>query len=118
MPFDITGILMTFNLPAGDLCAAKFSDGEWYRAKVEKVAGSQVRRFFKKRVNELTSNFFYRLLNFYFLFRFLFLFYLFSKLLRLYLLLFSFLSNLLLFLFDSLHLILELFSPLFVFLLR
>jgi len=26
----------------GDLCAAKFSDGEWYRAKVEKVAGSQV----------------------------------------------------------------------------
>ena len=52
---------MTFNLPAGDLCAAKFSDGEWYRAKVEKVAGSQVRRFFKKRVNELTSNFFYRL---------------------------------------------------------
>ena len=48
---------MTFNLPAGDLCAAKFSDGEWYRAKVEKVAGSQVRRFFKKRVNELTSNF-------------------------------------------------------------
>ena len=49
---------MTFNLPAGDLCAAKFSDGEWYRAKVEKVAGSQVRPFFKKRVNELTSNFF------------------------------------------------------------
>nr|CAG4651604.1 EOG090X01F7 [Triops cancriformis] len=26
----------------GDLCAAKFSDGEWYRAKVEKVTGNQV----------------------------------------------------------------------------
>lgn len=26
----------------GDLCAAKFSDGEWYRARVEKVAGAQV----------------------------------------------------------------------------
>nr|CAG4649952.1 EOG090X01F7 [Sida crystallina] len=26
----------------GDLCAAKFSDGEWYRARVEKVTGSQV----------------------------------------------------------------------------
>nr|CAG4646827.1 EOG090X01F7 [Megafenestra aurita] len=26
----------------GDMCAAKFSDGEWYRAKVEKVAGAQV----------------------------------------------------------------------------
>jgi len=26
----------------GDVCAAKFSDGEWYRAKVEKVANNQV----------------------------------------------------------------------------
>ena len=26
----------------GDICAAKFSDGEWYRARVEKVAGNQV----------------------------------------------------------------------------
>uniref|UniRef100_A0A0P5RPB4 Staphylococcal nuclease domain-containing protein 1 n=1 Tax=Daphnia magna TaxID=35525 RepID=A0A0P5RPB4_9CRUS len=26
----------------GDVCAAKFSDGEWYRARVEKVAGNQV----------------------------------------------------------------------------
>lgn len=24
------------------MCAAKFSDGEWYRARVEKVAGNQV----------------------------------------------------------------------------
>jgi hypothetical protein len=51
---------MTFNLPAGDVCAAKFSDGEWYRAKVEKVAGGQVRSFLKKRVNELTSNFLFK----------------------------------------------------------
>lgn len=28
----------------GDVCAAKFSDGEWYRARVEKVAGNQVGR--------------------------------------------------------------------------
>ena len=26
----------------GDICAAKFSDGEWYRARVEKVVGNQV----------------------------------------------------------------------------
>jgi len=26
----------------GDLCAAKFSDGEWYRARVEKVAANQI----------------------------------------------------------------------------
>lgn len=26
----------------GDMCAAKFTDGEWYRARVEKVAGAQV----------------------------------------------------------------------------
>ena len=25
----------------GDMCAAKFVDGEWYRAKVEKVAGAE-----------------------------------------------------------------------------
>nr|CAG4638262.1 EOG090X01F7 [Cyclestheria hislopi] len=30
----------------GDLCAAKFSDGEWYRARVEKVAGNQVHLFY------------------------------------------------------------------------
>jgi hypothetical protein len=54
--------MLTFDFPAGDLCAAKFSDGEWYRAKVEKVAGSQVMLFFKKRVDELNSNF---LLQFY-----------------------------------------------------
>ena len=24
------------------MCAAKFSDGEWYRARVEKMAGNQV----------------------------------------------------------------------------
>lgn len=24
------------------MCAAKFSDGEWYRARVEKIAGNQV----------------------------------------------------------------------------
>lgn len=28
----------------GDLCAAKFTDGEWYRARVEKVTGNQVRK--------------------------------------------------------------------------
>lgn len=26
----------------GELCAAKFSDGEWYRAKVERVVASKV----------------------------------------------------------------------------
>lgn len=26
----------------GDLCASKFVDGEWYRAKVEKIAGKRV----------------------------------------------------------------------------
>ena len=26
----------------GDLCAAKFVDGQWYRAKVEKVTSSEV----------------------------------------------------------------------------
>jgi staphylococcal nuclease domain-containing protein 1 len=26
----------------GELCAAKFVDGEWYRAKVEKVQGNNV----------------------------------------------------------------------------
>lgn len=26
----------------GDLCAAKFSDGEWYRGRVEKVTGNNV----------------------------------------------------------------------------
>ena len=28
--------------PLGDLCAAQFVDGAWYRAKVEKVSGSSV----------------------------------------------------------------------------
>nr|CAG4648501.1 EOG090X01F7 [Polyphemus pediculus] len=31
-----------YNPKKGDLCAAKFSDGEWYRARVEKVAAGQV----------------------------------------------------------------------------
>lgn len=27
---------------SGDLCAAQYTDGQWYRAKVEKVTGSNV----------------------------------------------------------------------------
>ena len=37
---------MNFLSLSGDLCAAKFSDGEWYRAKVEKVSPTQVVLFF------------------------------------------------------------------------
>ena len=38
---------MNFLSLSGDLCAAKFSDGEWYRAKVEKVSPTQVVLFFR-----------------------------------------------------------------------
>ena len=30
----------------GDLCAAKFVDGQWYRAKVERVSGSEATVFY------------------------------------------------------------------------
>nr|CAG4645365.1 EOG090X01F7 [Lynceus sp. MCZ IZ 141354] len=30
----------------GDICAARFTDGEWYRARVEKVTGTQVSVFY------------------------------------------------------------------------
>ena len=30
----------------GELCAAKFTDGQWYRARVEKVSGSKISVFY------------------------------------------------------------------------
>lgn len=40
----------------GDICAAKFSDGEWYRARVEKIAGAQVHLLYMDYGNrEVTS---------------------------------------------------------------
>nr|CAG4641473.1 EOG090X01F7 [Eurycercus lamellatus] len=40
----------------GDMCAAKFSDGEWYRARVEKVAANQVHLLYVDYGNrEITS---------------------------------------------------------------
>lgn len=35
-----------FTPRSGDLCAAKFIDGQWYRAKIEKVAGGTVSIFY------------------------------------------------------------------------
>ncbi len=52
---------------SGDLCAAKFVDDQWYRAKVEKVSGSEVSVLYvdygnranvsKTKVASLPSNF-------------------------------------------------------------
>ena len=36
--YILINFLFTF---AGDLCAAKFVDNQWYRAKVEKVSGTE-----------------------------------------------------------------------------
>ncbi|KAJ8031554.1 nuclease domain-containing protein 1 [Holothuria leucospilota] len=35
-----------FTARSGDLCAAKFIDGQWYRAKIEKVSGGTVSIFY------------------------------------------------------------------------
>lgn len=45
-----------FSPKKGDLCAAKFSDGEWYRARVEKVTGNQIQLLYIDYGNrEVTS---------------------------------------------------------------
>ena len=37
----------SYNPRRGDTCAAKFSaDGQWYRAKVEKIEGAKITVFF------------------------------------------------------------------------
>ena len=35
-------ILFIYSLILGDLCAAKFVDDQWYRAKVERLSGTDV----------------------------------------------------------------------------
>jgi len=36
----------SFSPKRGELCAAKFTDGQWYRARVEKVSGSKISVFY------------------------------------------------------------------------
>jgi staphylococcal nuclease domain-containing protein 1 len=36
----------SFTPKRGELCAAKFTDGLWYRARVEKVSGSKISVFY------------------------------------------------------------------------
>jgi staphylococcal nuclease domain-containing protein 1 len=38
--------LIVYILSIGDTCAAKFVDGSWYRAKIEKVSGNKVSVFY------------------------------------------------------------------------
>jgi len=37
-----TPLIGSYTPKKGDLCAAKFTDGEWYRARIEKIAANQV----------------------------------------------------------------------------
>jgi staphylococcal nuclease domain-containing protein 1 len=36
----------SFTPKRGELCAAKFTDGQWYRARVEKMSGSKISVFY------------------------------------------------------------------------
>lgn len=36
----------SFTPKRGELCAAKYTDGQWYRARVEKVSGSKISVFY------------------------------------------------------------------------
>lgn len=36
----------SFSPKRGELCAAKFTDGQWYRARVEKVSASKISVFY------------------------------------------------------------------------
>ena len=50
----------------GDLCAAKFIDGEWYRARVEKVTGHQVNIIYVDYGNVSWLFKFFRIVNVFF----------------------------------------------------
>ena len=51
---QLSPVLSNHDLFSGDLCAAKFVDDQWYRAKVEKVTSNDVSVFYMDYGNRAT----------------------------------------------------------------